>query len=104
MRKLWKNFRINFMYWRFRNITRNRLRLQAWYHRKQPVRTYRGRGTAAYVYRGSSQRTWIAVLVMVCILTALRVLGNHYSTSPTLILLVSLLVVIGTLYWTVRGI
>jgi hypothetical protein len=104
MRQAWKNFRINLMYWRFRNITRNRLRLQAWYRRRQPMTGYRPRGTAAFVRRRSSRQTWIALLVMVILLTAIRVHVNNQGLSQTLVYLLTVVVIVGAIYWALRGV
>ena len=65
MGRVLKNLRINFMYWRFRYITRNRLRLQSWLRRKQPTHGYRPRANAAVVYHRSGRRTWGFLLAMV---------------------------------------
>ena len=104
MIRLWKNFRVNLMYWRFRHITRNRLRLQSWYRRRQPVQGFRPRGGAAYVHRRSGRRSWIALFLMVVALTAVRVWGNHSSVSNTLVWILIVAVIAGTLYWAIRGI
>ena len=104
MIRLWKNFRVNLMYWRFRHITRNRLRFQSWYRRRQPVQGFRPRGSAAYVHRRSGNRSWIALFVLVAALTALRVWGNHSSVSNTLVWILSIAVIAGILYWAMRGI
>jgi len=102
--KLWKDFRTNLMYWRFRNITRNRLRLQSWWaRRRQTTRVYRPRGTASIVYRHSARRTWTALLATVVALTALTLASRHLALSPTLAYLLSVCVVIGAIYWTLRG-
>ncbi len=104
MRRLWKNFQVNLMYWRFRHITRNRLRLQSWYRRQQPTRSFRPRGSAAYVYRRSGRRSWIALLAMVALLTALRVWSNHNSVSSTLVYFLSALFIVGAIYGALRGV
>ena len=106
MRQIWKDFRVNLMYWRFRHITRNRLRFQAWFRQRRQPRAfgYRPRGGAAFVYRRSGRRTWTALLVMVCALTALRVLSWHVDISGSLVYLLSALVIIGTFYWALRGV
>lgn len=98
------------MYWRFRYFTRNRLRLQSWMtRRRQPspvsaARGYRPPGAAAWVYRRSSRRTWIALLVMVACLTALKFLGGGGAISPYLVSTLSILVIVGALYWALRGV
>src|SRR5947209_20567226 len=103
--KLWKSLRTNMMYWRFRYITRNRLRLQSWYNRRrQPRSAYRPRGAATHVHQRSGRRTWIALLTMVALLTALRVAGQHTTINGSLSYLASTLIVIGCIYWALRGV
>lgn len=109
MKNVWKTFRVNMMYWRFRHVTRNRLRFQSWYRRRQPVRMPRSkpsayRASASVVYRRSSRRTWAALLVMVVVLTALQYLGNHSNLGSSLIWGLSSLVVVGAIYWALRSI
>ena len=103
MKRLWKDFRTNLMYWRFRHITRNRLRLQSWYRRQQPIAPYRPRASAYVVYRRNSRKTWVTLLATVAVLTALRVASAQASVSPTLIYLCSLLVIVGAIYWAMRN-
>ena len=104
MIRLWKNFRVNLMYWRFRHITRNRLRLQSWWNRRQmPARAYRPRGSAAYVYRRSSRRAWIGLLIVVAVLTAITVAGRHLGLAETIIYLLNAVVVGGAIYWAIRA-
>jgi hypothetical protein len=108
MNRIWKDFRTNLMYWRFRNITRNRMRLQSWWRaRRQPAperaaRSYRPPGGAAWVYRRSSRSSWIALLVMVALLTAISVLAGRGYLNPSLGYALSTLVVVGALYWALR--
>lgn len=103
---LWKRFRVNLMYWRFRHVTRNRLRFQAWYRqrRRPPSYGYRPRGGAAHVYRRSGKRVWIILLATVGVLTALRVLSFHVSVGGGLVYLLSALVIIAAIYWAMRGV
>jgi hypothetical protein len=116
MSSMWKNFRTNMMYWRFRHITRNRLRLRNWWLRHRPSRgttrttmrnvTYsgvRGRGSASVVYRGSSRRSWIALAAMVIALTALEYGGGRSGLDSTLQYILGTLVVVGTIYYALRG-
>jgi hypothetical protein len=112
MSRIWKGVKVWFLYWRFRNITRNRLRLQAWYRKRQPMGGYRPRGisydtrpraSAAYVYRRSSGRSWALLLGMVVILTLLRYLGNQGELSSTLVYALSTLTVVLALYAALRG-
>lgn len=103
MSQIWKNFRINLMYWRFRYITRNRLRFQSWYRRRQPARPrYRPRASATSVYHRSSGRAWIFLLALVVLLTAINVVGNHYNVGSGLLYAVSTLVVVLAIYLALR--
>jgi hypothetical protein len=107
MSRLWKNFRTNFMYWRFRYITRNRLRLQSWWSRRRSMTAptgYRPRATAGRVYRSTGRRTWIALVVLVGALTALRVWASYVFINPAILYLIGTLLVIGVIYWTLRGV
>ncbi|GAC1467979.1 MAG: hypothetical protein NVS2B16_16550 [Chloroflexota bacterium] len=104
MSRMIKDLRTNMMYWRFRYITRNRLRLQsAWYRRRQPRPVYRPRATAPFVYRRSSSKTWIALLVMVAMLTAISVATNRGYVPSGLNSLASVLVVIAAIYWATKN-
>jgi hypothetical protein len=105
LRRRWKNFRINLMYWRFRHITRNRLRLQTWYRsrRRQPVPSYRPRGSAISVYRHSARRTWIILIALVAILTALRVLSWHVTIGSSLVFTLDALAVVLAVYLAIRA-
>lgn len=121
MSRILKDLRTNFMYWRFRYITRNRLRLQsAWYKRRQPrpgarsfrpapgafrggVGTVRERGTAQYVVRRAARRTWIVLLVMVALLTAVSYLGQHGYIAGSLVYPLQSLVVILSIYYSLRA-
>lgn len=103
MKRYWKNIRVSFMYWRFRNITTRRMRLMSWVRRQRPASPYRERGTATRVYRHSSNRTWVLLVAMVLILTGLGYLGAHYSVNSMLIYVVSVAVVLGSLYLAIRA-
>lgn len=113
MRGLWKDFRTNMMYWRFRHITRNRLRLHSWWSRRRPAawptrqaRPYygaRARGTATYVYRSSQRETWTILLAMVVLLTTLKVLVDHvWVVNSGLVYLIGLLIVFAAMYTALR--
>lgn len=116
MSKLWKDFRTNLLYWRFRNITRNRLRLQNWWNTRRPgarrisrppagYAPYRARGTAMYYTGGrSSRQTWIILMVMVALLTALTVAANSVVIFPGLVTAIGALIVVGAIYLAMRGI
>jgi hypothetical protein len=108
--RLWKDFRTNMMYWRFRYITRNRLRLRQWWHRRRsasasPVAPSPYRGYANYrpAYRTSRRRSWIALGAMVVLLTALTVGVEQTTINPGLVYLVGTLIVVGAIYWALRG-
>jgi hypothetical protein len=115
VRRLWKDLRTNMMYWRFRHITRNRLRLKNWWSRTRPsgrrprIRstTYprsMERGSAARVYRGSQRRSLTAFAVLVLLLTALSALAQHVYITPGLVYLMGTLIVVGSIYYALRGI
>lgn len=117
MSRLWKDFRTNLMYWRFRHITRNRLRLRNWWmarQRKSPrspfngkrvASPYRERGAASYVtYRNSRRRSWIALAVIVIGLTALSTASGRWQVNGALIYALESLVVVGAIYWALRGV
>ena len=107
MSRAWKSLRTNMMYWRFRYVTRNRLRLQSWWYRRrhsqpQAPSSYRPRASATYVAYGTRRRTWIALIVMVLLLAILRTYGNTYI-SPSLVWPLETLVVVLAIYWALRG-
>ena len=109
MSKLWKAFRISLMYWRFRHMTRNRLRFQSWWNVRRrtsrPVSPYRERGTALHAYSRTSvsRKSWTALLVMVVLLTALRVYSDSTNIAPGLVYITGLAVIAGCIYWAVRA-
>lgn len=108
----WKEFRTNMMYWRFRHITRNRMRLRSWWQRHRPrargavprPSMYRERGQASVVYRGSTRNSWTALLAMVSLLTALSVYVNHIFVNSGFVYLIESLIVVGSIYWALRGV
>jgi hypothetical protein len=109
--RLWKDFRTNLMYWRFRHITRNRLRLRQWRNRRRSsprlaaaYSPYRGRPMYTPVYGASRQRSWIALGVMVVLLTGLSVGAQQTYINPTFVSLIGTLVVVGCVYWALRGV
>ena len=108
MSKAWKNLRTNMMYWRFRFVTRNRLRLHAWWlARRGPklhaVPTYpRDRGMSYRPYHHSSRDTWITLLVVVALLTGLKVLASRVFVYPSVMYALGAAVVIGGVYLTLR--
>jgi hypothetical protein len=108
MSKLWKNLRTNMMYWRFRYITRNRLRLRSWLAlRKGPRMTIvpprpRERAVASYSYQHSARGTWLALLAMVLLLTGLKVLANYYYIIPSIVYAIGMLIVVGAIYLSLR--
>jgi len=106
MIQLWKNFRVNLMYWRFRHVTRNRLRFQAWLRQRRtpPSLGYRPRGSARVVRYHSPQRTWAVFIAMVVILTALQVLGGQSEINGTLVWGLSAVTVIAALYAALQSV
>ncbi|MGI8826483.1 MAG: hypothetical protein ACR2JC_12705 [Chloroflexota bacterium] len=99
-----KDFRTNFMYWRFRYITRNRMRLQsAYYRRRQPRSRTRPRGGAAFVYRRSPRRTWLILLVMVVLLTALSDASRRGYVNGSVDYALSSLVVVLSIYTALKA-
>jgi hypothetical protein len=109
--RLWKDFRTNMMYWRFRYVTRNRLRFRQWLNRRRsapravPSYTgYRERGAAFRVYRSSWQRSWAALGAMVILLTALKVGVDQTTVNPGLVYALGTLVVVGCIYGALRGV
>lgn len=117
MSRVWKNLKTNWMYWRFRYITRNRLRLRSWWnHRRsslggkrpaltvqRPGNSYRPRATATYVTGRSSKRAWALLLGMVLALTALSAWATSTYVSPALVYAIGSLVVVATVYTALRG-
>ncbi len=118
MSGLWKSLRTNWMYWRFRNITRNRLRLQAWWnHRRSGIKprrpslsrgfsssgSYRPRASSSFVYRGSPRKAWGYLLGMVFALTALSVWATSTYINPSLVYGLGALVIVGTVYLAMRS-
>ena len=109
--KWWRDFRTNLMYWRFRHITRNRLRLRSWWQRRRqsprlaPQYSYpRARGMASYVYRGSQRRSWTAFLGMIVALTILTYAAGQWSIPPGLVPIIGSLIICGAIYWALRGV
>ena len=107
MSKLWKDLKVNFMYWRFRNITRNRLRLQSWWNGRRgrgARRAYRPRASALYYPTArASRRSWMALLVMVILLTAVSVAGSQGMILPGVGYTIDALIVVAAIYWALRG-
>lgn len=109
--KLWKDFRTNMMYWRFRYITRNRLRLQTWWSTKRrtrrptiPASPYRERGMASSYrpYRSNAGRLWVLLLVMVALLTALKVIAAQTFILPGIAYAIGAAIVIASGYIALR--
>ncbi len=108
-----KELRTNWMYWRFRHVTRNRLRLRSWWSRQRHSphlgagRTSgsfqtKPRGSASYVHFRSARKTWIALLGMILALTALSALVQRSYVNPGIVYLVGTLIVIAAIYWAMR--
>jgi len=100
MKGLWKKFRTNLLYWRFRYVTRNRLRLQQVFNRRTAPTAvpYRGRATALYPGARASRPTWIAFLLMVCVLTALQV-GEARALISHSLMLAGTIIVVGAVFY-----
>lgn|GEM_PF-3945795 len=84
---LWKELRIRWMYWRFRNITRNRQRLAArWASRRRARPAYQtasyrgGRGAPAIAWGRRSARSWIILIAAILAISVIQ----HYSQSTDL--------------------
>jgi hypothetical protein len=118
MIRMWKSLKTNSMYWRFRYITRNRLRLRSWWNhqrnsigsRRSPVRRMQApgnlhppRASAMYVSGRSSKRAWGLLLGMVLALTALSAWANSTYVSPAVVYGIGSLVVVATVYTALRG-
>jgi hypothetical protein len=110
----WKALLTNMMYWRFRYITRNRLRFRSWLARRRQssapsypgptsrVTRFRPRGSASFTYSHSPARSWGALIAIVVLLTALSVLANHVVVPSFLVYGLGALIVVGILYWTLQ--
>lgn len=109
--KMWKDFRTNLMYWRFRHVTRNRLRLRSWWQRRRTPRTpagytpYRARGVSSRpTYSAhSARRSWLSLTALVVLLTALSVGVRQTYISPGFVYIIGSLIVVGCIYWALRG-
>lgn len=109
--KLWKSFRVNLMYWRFRYITRNRLRLQSsWNARRRPkasASSVRPRASAMYYPIGSSssqRHSWLAFGTLIILLTALSSVAGQIYIPPSLVYAIGTLILVGCVYWGLRGV
>lgn len=109
--RLWKDLRTNMMYWRFRHITRNRLRLKQWWNRRRspsrPVAVpspYRGVTGRYPTYGRTRQRSWMALAALVILLTALKVGVEQTVVNPGLVNALGILVIVGCMYWALRGV
>ena len=108
--RVWKNFRTNMMYWRFRYVTRNRIRLRQWWNRRRSsarvvpgYSPYRGGVSAMPLYRSTRQRSWIALGALVILLTVLTVGVQQTTVNPVLVYVIGTAIVVGCLYWALRG-
>jgi hypothetical protein len=105
MSGLFRRMRENWMYWRFRNITRNRMRLQSWWNRRRSgSMPYRPRASAQTIYSTRSRRSLIAFAALILLLTALTSAERYVYISPPLGYGLGTLIVVGSLYWALRGI
>ena len=82
---VFKELRTRWMYWRYRNITRNRQRLQIkWAMRRNRQPTYpggsaRGGRPARYAGPGRAAKSWLILLVAVVGITLLQYYGPNVS-------------------------
>ncbi|HEX8917512.1 MAG TPA: hypothetical protein VF898_03335 [Chloroflexota bacterium] len=108
MKRLWNRLYNNhIIYWRFRYVTRTRLRLQSWYRRRRPgvpTRQYRPRASASVVRYQTSRRSWLILALMVCALTALSVIGHRTDVNHLLIYVAQVGVILASLYAAVQGV
>jgi len=108
--KLWKAFRVNMMYWRFRYVTRNRLRFQAWMNSRRrpstPSTSFRPRASAMYYPTGSAgqRRSWEAFGGMIVLLTALTSIAGQIYISPSLVYAIGTLIIVLGIYVGLRGV
>jgi len=100
-----KRLREEWLYWRYRNITRRRQLLQARLRtrlRRQPSvsRTFRARGTATYTTRGSSNSRGLLFVAVVSLVLAL--VNTYFAVvlraGPSLWLDIALIVGMGYAY------
>lgn len=110
----WKHLRTNWMYWRFRYVTRNRLRLRNWWShhrlgrpgaRSVPYSGVRGRGTASVLRYtdSSSRRSWLIFLVMTAMLTAVHMAVAKGVLAGSIGGVVDTVIVVGALYIALRA-
>ncbi len=90
---VFKKLREEWMYWRFRNITRNRQRLRIWLRQRRPSRAKvntmphpRARGAALYSpYRTTGNRGLLFVAIVAAVLTVANVALPRLGVTNTLL-------------------
>ncbi len=90
---MFKRLREEWMYWRFRNITRNRQRLRIWLRQRRPSRAKmstmsrpRARGAAMYSpYRNTGNRGLLFVAIVAAVLTVANVALPRLGVTNTLL-------------------
>lgn len=98
--------RVWWLYWRYRNITQRRQRVQLWWgrRRKVPVRPppYRARGTATPLPHPASRRTLFPLVLAVIAVAALATFGDHTGLSGSVLRLFDILILLIGGYWALR--
>ncbi|HEV3311664.1 MAG TPA: hypothetical protein VG815_14225 [Chloroflexota bacterium] len=95
-----KEFRTRWMYWRYRNITRNRQRMKAkWAMRRNRQPAYNspaGRGVRPVRYSGTTRtaRSWLALLVAVIGISILQ----HYEGGGDIVFLGDIAIIATTYF------
>ena len=108
MNGLTKRVRVWWMYWRYRNITQRRQRLQMWMNRRRAPRSprpgpYRARGLGSTpLYGTTSRRSWLPFLVMVVCLTLIATYGDRTHWNLSLLHGIGALIFLGGVYWATR--
>jgi len=90
---VFKRLREEWMYWRFRNITRNHQRLRIWLRQRRPSRARvqtmphpRARGAAQYTpYRQTGNRGLLFVALVAAVLTIANVALPRLGVTNTLL-------------------
>jgi hypothetical protein len=105
---MFKAIRVWWMYWRYRNLTQRRQRLQVWMNRRgRPTMPrpdpYRGRATSSVpLYRPSSHRSLIPILAMVVCLTVLATYGYRTNWDVNLLHGLGALIILTGVYTAMR--
>jgi hypothetical protein len=109
-----KAVRVWWMYWRYRNITQRRQRLQmSWSRRKRPslrsmnsfnrspASRYRPRGSAVPI-RAGTRRSWVPILLMVVALALISTYGYKTNLNNDVLRALGALVIVGGVYSAMR--